>query len=303
MPDMEDAGKIPRRIKLIANPVAGGDAAAKIHQAELCLAEQGARVELFLTTARGDAARAAAEAKIAGFDLIVAAGGDGTLNEVINGLVPSSIPLAFVPLGTTNVFALEVDIPFDIAAACRIALNGEPTSICLGQAGDARFLLMASAGFDAEVVQRVDLQLKRRLGKLAYLVSALKVFFEHSPMPLEVVLEDGSQRTGYGLIVGNGRLYGGRFSVTPGAVLTEDQFEVCLLQRSGRLAMLHCLLRMVLGQPLAPAGALLFKARELTVQGAGVPVQIDGDSHGQLPMSFRAMPGELVMVMPLPPRA
>lgn len=295
---MDGAGKIPRQIKLIANPVAGGDAAAKIRQAELCLAEQGARVELFLTGARGDAARAAAEAKSGGFDLVVAAGGDGTLNEVINGLAPSSIPLAFIPLGTTNVFALEADIPFDIAAACRIALNGSPTPICLGRAGDSRFLLMAGAGFDAEVVHRVDLRLKRRLGKLAYLVSALRVFFEHPPEPLEIVLEDGSQRTGYGLIIGNGRLYGGRFSITPGAALTDDQFEVCLLQRPGRLGLLHGLLRMLLKQPLAPAGGLLFKARELTVQGDQVPVQIDGDPHGRLPMSFRAVSGELLMVMP-----
>lgn len=298
---MVETGTIPRRIKLIANPVAGGDAAAEIRQAELCLAVEGARVELFLTTARGDAARAAAEAKTDDFDLIVAAGGDGTLNEVINGLAPSTIPLAFIPLGTTNVFALEAGIPFDIAGACRVALTGVPTPICLGQADGTRFLLMAGAGFDAEVVQRVDLQLKRRLGKLAYLVSALKVFCEHPPAPIDVVLDDGSQRSGYGLIVGNGRLYGGRFSVTPGAALTEGQFEVCLLQRPGRLGLLHCLLRMLLGRSLTPAGARLFKARELTVKGAGVPVQIDGDPHGQLPMCFRAVPDELVMIMPRPP--
>jgi diacylglycerol kinase (ATP) len=295
---MDEVGTIPRKIKLIANPVAGGDAGDKIRQAELCLAKEGAQVELFLTAARGDAARAAAEAKSDDFDLIVAAGGDGTLNEVINGLVPSKIPLAFVPLGTTNVFALETGIPFDIDGACRIALSGMPTPICLGVAGDTRFLLMAGAGFDAEVVHRVDLQLKRRLGKLAYLVSAMKVFFEHSPRPFEVLLEDRSRRTGYGLIVGNGRLYGGRFSLTPGAALTEDQFEVCLLQRPGRLGLLHCLLRILLRRSLIPAGAFLFKTRELTVSGDSVSVQIDGDPHEQLPMTFRAVPGELLMVMP-----
>jgi YegS/Rv2252/BmrU family lipid kinase len=278
--------------------VAGGDAAGKIRQAQSCLAEQGAQVELLLTTARGDAARAAAEAKAAGFDLIVAAGGDGTLNEVINGLAPSAIPLAFVPLGTTNVFALEADIPFDIAAACRIALSGVPTPICLGAAGDTRFLLMAGAGFDAEVVHRVDLQLKRRLGKLAYVVSALKVFFDQPAKPLEVVLEDGELLTGYGVIIGNGRFYGGRFSLTPGASLTEDLLEVCLLQKGGRLHLMHCLMRMLLHRSLAPAGAVLFKTRSLMVRGGSVSVQLDGDPHGQLPMDFRAVPGELVMIMP-----
>lgn len=295
---MGEAGNQPRHIKLIANPVAGGDAAAKIRQAAACLGRQGARVELSLTSCRGDAVRKAAEAKTGGFDLIVAAGGDGTLNEVINGLAPSPIPLAFIPLGTTNVFALEAGIPFDIEAACRIALAGMPTPVCLGEADGTRFLLMASAGFDAEVVERVDLGIKRRLGKMAYLVSALKVFGEHPPRPLEVQLEDGSWRTGYGLVVGNARLYGGNFSLTPGAALTDDRFVVCLLQRPGRWALLHCLLRMVLKRSLAPAGALLVKSRELTVRGEQVSVQIDGDSHGRLPMRFRALTGELVMVLP-----
>ncbi len=296
--DMKEARIRPRRIKLIANPVAGGDATGKIRQAQLCLAEQGAQVELFLTRARGDAARVASEAKSAGFDLIVAAGGDGTLNEVINGLAPSAIPLAFVPLGTTNVFALEAAIPFDIPAACRIALAGVPTSICLGNAGDTRFLLMAGVGFDAEVVHRVDLQLKRRLGKLAYVVSALKVFFEKRSEPFEIRLENGELLTGHGVIIGNGRFYGGRFSLTPGASLTEDSFEVCLMKKGGRFNLLHCLMRMLLHRSLAPAGVVLFKTRSLTVQGGPISVQLDGDPHGHLPVTFRAVPGELVMIMP-----
>lgn len=296
--DMDTLATVPRRIKLIANPIAGGDASDKIRQARLCLEKEGDQVELFLTSARGDAARAAVEARSSGFDLIVAAGGDGTLNEVINGLAPSSIPLAFVPLGTTNVFALEADIPFDIAEACRIALTGVPTPICLGAAGNTRFLLMAGVGFDAEVVHRVDLRLKRRLGKLAYVVCALKVFLENPTEPFEVLLEDGGLLTGYGVIIGNGRFYGGRFSLTPGASLTEDLLEVCLLRKRGRLNLLHCLVLMLLHRPLTPAGAMLFKTRTLSIRGNSAAVQIDGDAHGQLPMSFQALPGELVMVLP-----
>jgi diacylglycerol kinase family enzyme len=206
-----------------------------------------------------------------------------------------------VPLGTTNVFALEAGIPLDVVAACRIALTGVPTPICLGRAGETRFLLMAGIGFDAEVVHRVDLRLKRRLGKLAYLVSAVQVFSSRSPQPFEVVLEDGSVLTGFGVIIGNGRFYGGPFSLTPGASLTEDLFEVCLLRKGGRWNLLHCLLRMLLRRPLAPAGALLFKTRSLTLRGAPVPVQVDGDPHGRLPMPFRAVSGELVMVLPPAP--
>ncbi|MEJ2201631.1 MAG: diacylglycerol kinase family lipid kinase [Desulfuromonadaceae bacterium] len=281
---MNEVEPLCRRIKLIANPVAGGDALAKIRRVESCLAERGAQVETFLTSARGDAARAAVAAKAGGFDRLVVAGGDGTLNEVINGLVPSSIPLAFVPLGTTNVFALEVGIPVDVEAACRIALHGVPTSICLGRADEQRFLLMAGIGFDAEVVHGVDLGLKRRWGKLAYAVSAWRRFWQNPPAAIELILEDGRKMTGFGAIIGNGRLYGGRFSLTPGASLTEDAFEVCLLSRGGRW--------------LEPAGAVLFKARDLTVSGARGRVQLDGDPCGPLPMRFRAVAGELSMILP-----
>lgn len=298
---MAETNNLPRRIKLIANPVAGGDATPKIQQAKACLGAQGAQVELALTAVRGDALRAAQTAKSDNFDLIVAAGGDGTLNEVINGLAPSTIPLAFIPLGTTNVFALEAGIPRDIAAACRIALTGTPTPVCLGRADRTRFLLMAGVGFDAEVVHQVDLRLKRYLGKLAYVVSALRIFFG-PPLPtIELTLDDGSQLQGHGVIIGNGRFYGGRFSLTPGASLQEDRFEVCLLQKAGRLNLLHFLLRMLLHRPLAPAGGKLFKARELTLRGDAVSVQIDGDPHGRLPMKFRVLSGELVMVMPVEP--
>lgn len=295
---MSDDRHAPRRITLIANPVAGGDALAKIHQARECLAARGDRVELRLTGARGDAARFARETKTGDVDLLVAAGGDGTLNEVINGLAPSPVPLAFIPLGTTNVFALEAGIPLDIPGACRVALNGAATPVSLGLAGETRFLLMAGAGFDAEVVRRLDLRLKRLLGKLAYGISAFQVFFG-APFPtIEVECADGSRLTGHTIVIGNGRLYGGRFSLTPDASLTDEFFEVCLLQKPGRLALLHALLRMVLHRPLTPAGARLFKARELTVRGAGVAVQIDGDAHGWLPMTFRVVPGELVLVVP-----
>lgn len=298
---MIETNHAPRRIQLIANPVAGGDALAKIKQAQVCLAEQGDRVELFLTGARNDAKSAAREAKSAGFDLIVAAGGDGTLNEVINGLVPSAIPLAFIPLGTTNVFALEAGIPLDIPGACRVALTGAPTPVCLGRAGDARFLLMAGAGFDAEVVRRVDPRLKRYLGKLAYVIGALRVFFGPPTSPIEVELEDGSLLTGGTVVIGNGRFYGGRFSVTPNASLFAAELEVCLLPNAGRLSLLHSLVRMILHRPLFVAGARLFKARHITLRGAGVPVQLDGDFHGVLPLDFHSAPDELTMVMPLSP--
>jgi YegS/Rv2252/BmrU family lipid kinase len=286
------------RIKLIANPIAGGNALASIRRAQEYLVFHGCSVELCLTGARGDARKAATVAKGAGFDRIVAAGGDGTLNEVINGLAPSAIPLAFLPLGTTNVFALEAGIPFDIERACAIALHGTPKPVCLGLAGETRFLLMAGVGFDADVVYRVSGRLKRWTGKLAYLVSGLRTLAGRPPAPIEVVREDGSTVRGYHVIIGNGRLYGGRFSVTPDASLTEAALDVCVLLRKGRLSLLRCAARIAAGRRLASTDAEIFKARSVSVRGAGVPVQIDGDYLGRLPMTFHALPGELLLVLP-----
>jgi YegS/Rv2252/BmrU family lipid kinase len=286
------------KIKLIANPIAGGNALASIRRAQEYLAFQGCTVELTLTGARGDAKKAASAAKHAGFDRIIAAGGDGTLNEVINGLSPSAIPLAFLPLGTTNVFALEAGIPFDVEQACAIALNGTLQPVCLGLAGETRFLLMAGAGFDADVVYRVSGRLKRWTGKLAYLVSGLRSLAGPPPAPIEVVREDGTTVCGYHAIIGNGRLYGGRFSVTPDASLAEGALDVCVFLQQGRLSLLRCAAKIAAGRRLTSPEAETFKARSVSVRGEGVPVQIDGDYLGRLPMTFRALPGELVLVLP-----
>lgn len=285
-------------VKMIANPTAGGEALGRIRRAQACLEKRGCTVNLVLTAARGDAVKAAAAAKMEDVDLVIAAGGDGTLCEVINGLAPSELPLAFLPLGTTNVFALEAGIPFNVERACALALEGTPRDVCLGLAGETRFLLMAGAGFDAEVVSRVSLPLKRRIGKLAYLAAATTTLLRWPPKPVEVQLEDGTILTGYGVVIGNGRFYGGRFSITPRASLEEESLDVCLFLRPGRLQMLRCIAIVVAGGQLSAPHARCLTAREVTVRGEGISVQIDGDYLGPLPMTFRAIAGELRLVLP-----
>ncbi len=287
-----------RTLKLIANPTAGRDARARIERAVSWFREQGVAVDLTLTAARGDARRAAAAARTGGFERIVAAGGDGTLNEVVNGLVPSTIPLAFLPLGTTNVFALEAGIPFGLEAACRIALEGTPLPVCLGAADDHRFLLMASAGPDAEAVYAVSGGLKRLTGKFAYLASAARVLLARPPRPIEALTAEGEAISCYGAVVSNGRFYGGRFAIAPHASLQEEALDVCLLLRPGRLALLRAAGALASGRSLAPAAARTFKTRQLHLQGEAVPIQLDGDYFGRLPVTLRVASGELRMVLP-----
>lgn len=222
-----------REIVVIGNPVAGGGAARKkIRQAVRILQARGCNVRLLLTGRRGDAvsfARAVAEEedrkRLRSADrqerehlpagsppcLILAAGGDGTYNEVANGLARSAVPMAILPLGTTSVLARELGIPFDLGKALDSALNGEITTVHLGRVsfedpallhenrnryGEAAprtaplltryFLLMAGIGFDGEVIFGVNEGLKKRLKKGAYLLSGLRTLFRYAPRPLTV---------------------------------------------------------------------------------------------------------------------
>lgn len=286
------------KIKLIANPVAGGNARCKIERAVAWLQARGTVVELVLTQAPGDARLAAAAAREAGFDRIVVAGGDGTLNEVINGLAPSDIPLVFIPLGTTNVFALETGIPFDLERACALVLHGNPRPVGLGQANGQRFLLMAGIGFDAEVVRAVNLRVKRYLGKLAYVISGLVSLCRYRLRPLEVMTEGGVRRRAYGVIISNCRFYGGRFVVSPGASMYDPALSLCLFRRKTRLGLLLTALKIAAGRALQANEVIQLRAREIIVSGGGVPVQVDGDYLGDLPRVFRATFGDLHMVLP-----
>lgn len=284
------------RLYLIANPIAGGDALSRIHAATDYFRARGCIVELALTKARGDARRFAAAARDAGYDRIVAAGGDGTLNEVLNGVAPSAVPVAFLPSGTVNVLALELGIPFALEAACRVALDGQSLTVSLGQAGDDKFLLMAGIGFDAAVVRHVSSRLKRRIGRLAYVVAGLRTLAGWRAPHLTVTCADGQSADCGSLLVGNGRLYGGRFSLTPHARLTEPDFEVLLLQ-PGRWPLLATLLRALAGRPPAPQHGRLLRTAELSVAGTAA-VQLDGDDCADLPLTFRILPQAAVLMVP-----
>lgn len=286
------------RIKLIANPVSGGDARPRIQTALGLLRSYGADVDLCLTDARGDAKKAAERALSEGYDRIVAAGGDGTLNEVVNGVASPDLPIAFLPLGTVNVFALEAEIPMQLEKACALAVHGSPRQVTLGRIGEELFLLMVSAGWDAEAVAHVRSGLKRLVGRLAYAVSALEVLLLRPPAQLELVLPDGSCHAGFGVVVSNCRYYGGRYVVTPKASFFRDDLEVCLLRQGSRLAMLKFATSLLLKRPLRAPLVEFFTLTSAELRGENVSVQVDGDVWGGLPVRFEVMPRVVTMVLP-----
>ncbi len=285
------------KILLIANPVSGGDARPRIARAERWLQAGGAQVDVRLTGQRGDARRLAAELH-GGYARVVVAGGDGTLNEVANALCGAETPVAFLPLGTVNVFALETGIPFELQQACRLALEGAPRRITMGDINGERFLLMASAGWDAAAVARLRPAFKRRLGRLAYGVSAAEALLDGAPGPVRICLDDGSEHEGFGVVVSNARCYGGRYVVTPQAGLDSPHLEVCLFRHGGRAALLGYALRLALHLPLRPPAVAFFRVGRVAISGAGVPVQVDGDSWGSLPVTVTSRPRALTVILP-----
>ena len=285
------------RLELIANPISGGDARPRLARAAAWLRNHGADVAVRVTEQRGDARRLAAAAT-GRCDRVVVAGGDGTFNEVANGLRGTPLPVAFVPLGTVNVFALEAGIPLHLEDACRLALEGRARPISLGCIGTEVFLLMASAGWDADAVARLRPALKRRLGRLAYLVSAVEALLDHRPAPVTITLPDGSRLCGFGVVVSNARCYGGRYVITPQASLCAERLELGLLRRGGRLVLLGTALRLVLHRPLPPAVMAYFSVDWVEIAGAGVPVQVDGDPRGTLPVRLACLPRALAVVLP-----
>jgi diacylglycerol kinase family enzyme len=241
---------------------------------------------------------AAEQALSEGYDRIVAAGGDGTLNEVVNGVASPDLPIAFLPLGTVNVFALEAEIPMQLEKACALAVRGLPRQITLGKIGKELFLLMVSAGWDAEAIAHVRPGLKRLVGRLAYAVSALEVLLLRSPAPLELVLPDGSCHAGFGVVVSNCRYYGGRYVVTPEASMLRNNLEVCLLRQGGRLAMLKFATCLLLKRPLQSPLVEFFTLTSAELRGENVLVQVDGDVWGDLPVRFEAVPRAVAMILP-----
>ncbi len=223
-------------------------------------------------------------ASLAGDRLVVAAGGDGTLNEVINGLSPGAT-LAVLPLGTANVLARELGVPLDAEEACRHILKGESSRVDLGVATDAggaerRFACMAGIGFDAKVVDAVTPRQKRYLRTLAFPIMAFKVLFGNRFPPLRIRHGEKVHVARFA-IVANGHYYGGDYKGSGPGLLTSGELETILVERVSLLIRPDVFASIMARRPLNRA-MKSFTATEVSARspGADVPVQLDGEIWG-----------------------
>ncbi len=306
------------KIILIGNPVAGGGAAFKIKKASDILISKGYDVKLMFTGRKGDAEAFAGEAVSQPVRLLIAAGGDGTYNEVANGLVRSSIPMAILPLGTTSVLARELHIPLSLKKALAVALNGAIQTVHLGKITFARdaslspqalcetryFLLMAGIGFDAETTLGVNERIKKFTGKGAYFLSGIKTLMHYSPGPITLSIRQGPEDpasarnvTGYSAIIGKASCYGGTFKATPDASLTEPYFYVFVTHKKNRRSLFRYIIGVITGKHITFRDISYFKAGQIIVEGES-PVQIDGDYEGTTPAKLEIEKDALNLVTP-----
>lgn len=299
-----------KRVLVVFNPKAGRRRLGKLRRTIAAMRRSGAEVELQATTARGDAERLAREAcggmnGFAALDLLAIAGGDGTINEAVNGLMSArgegaeaSLPLCIVPLGTANVLAREIGQRFSPAVAAKTALDGEQRQVYLGQANGRCFTIMAGAGFDAHVVANVSTALKQRIGKLAYVWEALRQLFLF-PYGRYRVTVDGAAYDAASVVVAKGRLYAGPYVAAPKASLDSPEFQVCLFQRGGRWNAIRYAVALALGVLPRLSDYCIVNGREVRIEGpAGDPVQGDGDIIAHLPAEIRLAPVSLSLMAP-----
>jgi YegS/Rv2252/BmrU family lipid kinase len=300
-PEVSGAAAGARPLLIIHNPIAGRRRGGLLQRVTAALTAAGVRFDTAATTARGDATRIARAARDAG--TMAVAGGDGTINEAINGLAAGRARLALIPLGTANVLAAELGLPDDAAALARIAAGDAVRAIHLGHAelasGARRFSMMAGVGFDAHVVAHVPLGLKRGAGKLAYGWQTLVEWLRLRPRRYRVVA-DGVSYDCASAILAKGRFYAGRYVAAPEASLDRASFELVLFERGGRWAVLRYALALALGRLAKASGVRIVRAREIAIAcDAAEPVHADGDVIGALPVRFTIAPERLnVLVAP-----
>jgi YegS/Rv2252/BmrU family lipid kinase len=281
---------------VILNPAARSDKASRLRER---IAALSGGVSMRLTLEAGDAREIAAEAVREGFEVVIAAGGDGTLNEVVNGIGGSSVRLGILPVGTMNVFATELGIPQgNLERAWSVIEQGKVVEVDLPKANDTHFIQLAGVGLDAEVVRKTTADSKKALGPLSYLLTLVQVA-AHKPSRVMLEAEGGRISEGSFALIGNGRLYGGPFPVFQRASLFDGLLDVLVFQNQSHWDVVRYFQAIAFGTHPQLPDVEYFQTSTLRVTSSGdVPVELDGEVAGMLPCLFSVSSQKLRVLAP-----
>ena len=298
-----------RNAALIHNPLAGQaiwrSRRSLDHVVEL-LAAYGLTTQLIQTTGPGSATVLAREQVAAGRDLIIVCGGDGTVNEVVNGMAGSQVPLALLPAGTGNALAKELELPWDPWRAAEYIPQGIVRRIALGRAGERYFISLAGAGADASMVYHLGQRSKLHLGIWSYWLEGFRHLFVYD-FPEFSVRVGESTVSGTLLVVSRIKHYGGPIQITRRADLFGNDFEVCVFPRRFPLVYFAYFLAQLVGRLESFGEVRFLRGRRVRAEPAGsaggargarIHVQADGEYAGRLPMEFVIVPEALSLLVP-----
>jgi YegS/Rv2252/BmrU family lipid kinase len=280
-------------VVIVFNPFSGRYSSLRLKELESLVVKKGFRVESVLNSYNE-----VRDIISISPSLIIIAGGDGTINEVINWTSESPIPLAIVPFGTTNVIAQELLIPSDISAAVEIALSGRVHNIALGRihySGRKRYFVMSlGIGFDGETVRNLNIRLKRFIGKGAYIISAIKTLSRWRPQALKIKT-DKTPITGYSVIFSNISRYAGNITIAPDADIETPLLYMYLMKGKRKTDILRYAVSGLLGRHLRLKDILYMPIEQVEVDGTA-HIQADGEYIGTTPAIIDIVPSGAKMI-------
>ncbi len=239
-----------------------------------------------LTKSPGDATTLAKKAIKEKYDIVFAAGGDGTINEVINGIIdsPNTI-LGIIPLGTINIFSMELNIPIHPLRALNLLANGVIKKIDVGKVNDRYFGLMAGCGFDSYAIYRVNLKLKKYLGSVAYVISGIYSAFKYKPKKIIIDIDNNRiNEIGYFVVIENTGSYGGKFKIAPYADYNDGLLDVCVFKRYGFMDVMRYFVGVALSKHMNYPDVRYYQCQNIKLHSdENVLLHVDGELIGSLP--------------------
>ncbi|MEA1927835.1 MAG: diacylglycerol kinase family protein [Candidatus Auribacterota bacterium] len=283
---------------IIVNPISSRiDYPDSINRIEQALKQKGYQVNISLTSSPLEATDLTRRAEGEGSKLIISVGGDGTLNEVINGISGPETKLGIIPTGLSNVLALELGIPSDPDKAIRIITSGHTRTLDLGVVNDRLFSTMVSIGLDAEAVRVVNPTLKKFLKRYSYHLAGLKALISFQPKPFIIKTEEGVVLSGSSVVISNARFYGGPHQINPEARVDDGYLRCCLFEKGARRDYARYFLGILLKKHLSFPDVHSLKTTGLRIDTPGLPIQADGDYIGQTPARVKILPKRLTVLI------
>ena len=293
-----------KRARLIVNPRARTlPSRDRLATAPAWLRLHDWQVDVLRTDQPGHATDLARAAALDGYEAVIAAGGDGTVNEVVNGIAGTDTALAVIPGGTANIWTREVGSPRHPGSVAAMLERGQRRRIDLGIAGGRYFLLMASFGLDSAVAASISGFAKARFGRVAYVVRGLREATRYAGVQAEITADGESWRLPLLLgLLGNTRSYGGLISISHQACADDGRLDMVLYKAGGVLGLGRHVAHTLVGRHAGALGTVYRKVRDVSVHtNPVVPVQVDGEVIGATPMRFGIAPRALNVILPAGP--